>query len=166
MDLVFLVIVILNQCAIFLKKTLFQCEVANLKLYDQKAFQIWSNVFSSAHFFMPRKRKSVMASIENGKRSGEDREVKRKRRKDGRIIADKENEVSLHEDHLERNMLAALEAVPLKSMRKFATRSWHFMDVYARGLNGRQAAWVARKYRGHRVLPEGILEELDKKHIV
>jgi hypothetical protein len=76
------------------------------------------------------------------------------------------NPESSREDHLERNMLAALEAVPLKSMRKFATRSRRFMDAYARGLNGRQAAWAARKYRGHRVLPEGILEELDKKHIV
>ena len=76
------------------------------------------------------------------------------------------NPESSREDHLERNMLAALEAVPLQSMRKFATRSQRFMDAYARGLNGRQAAWAARKYRGHRVLPEGILEELDKEHIV
>jgi len=30
-----------------------------------------------------------MASIENRKRSGKDREVKRKRTKDGRIIADR-----------------------------------------------------------------------------
>jgi hypothetical protein len=39
------------------------------------------------------------------------------------------------------------------------------MDAYERGLNGRQAAWAARKYRGHRVLPEGIMEELGKKGI-
>src|SRR6266540_1544157 len=70
------------------------------------------------------------------------------------------------EDQLEKNVLNAIEAVPLTSMRKFATRSRRFMDAYARGLNGRQAAWAARKYRGHRVLPEGILEELDKEHIV
>ena len=36
-------------------------------------------------------------------------------------------------------------------------------DLLMQGLNGCQAAW---KYKGHRVLPEGILEELDKKHIV
>ena len=77
------------------------------------------------------------------------------------------NPESSREDHLEQNMLAALEAVPLKSMRKFATRSRRFtVDAYARGLNGRQAAWAARKYRGHRVLPEWILEELDRKNIV
>ena len=50
-------------------------------------------------------------------------------------------------------------------MRKFANWSRRFMDAYDRGLNGQQAAWVARKYRGHRVLPEGIMLELDKKGI-
>jgi hypothetical protein len=62
------------------------------------------------------------------------------------------NPPSSREDHLEKNALASLEAVPLKSMRKFATRSRRFMDAYERGLNGRQAAWAARKYKGHRVL--------------
>lgn len=40
------------------------------------------------------------------------------------------------------------------------------MDAYMRGLNGRQAAWAARKYRGHRTLPETILAELDEAGIV
>jgi transposase len=75
------------------------------------------------------------------------------------------NPPSSREDQLEKNTLAALEAVPLKSMRKFSNRSRRFMDAYERGLNGRQAAWAARKYRGHRVLPEGIMEELGKKGI-
>jgi hypothetical protein len=76
------------------------------------------------------------------------------------------NPVSSREDHLEKNALAALEAVPLKSMRKFANRSRRFMDAYERGLNGQQAAWAARKYRGHRVLPAGIMEELGKMGMV
>ncbi|KAJ8090988.1 hypothetical protein PM082_024912 [Marasmius tenuissimus] len=59
----------------------------------------------------------------------------------------------------------ALEAVPIESMRRFATRSLWFMDAYRKGLNGNQAAWAARKYRGHRVIPEIILEELDKNNI-
>jgi hypothetical protein len=75
------------------------------------------------------------------------------------------NPPSSREDQLEKNTLAALEAVPLKSMRKFSNRSRRFMDAYEQGLNGRQAAWAARKYRGHRVLPEGIMEELGKKGI-
>ncbi|KAJ7096542.1 hypothetical protein B0H15DRAFT_773816 [Mycena belliarum] len=35
-----------------------------------------------------------------------------------------------------------------------------------KGLNGRQAAWAARKYHGHRVLPESIMEEIDEAQIV
>jgi len=28
-------------------------------------------------------------------------------------------------------------------------------------LNGKQAAWAAKKYGGHRVLPETIMEEIE-----
>lgn len=42
----------------------------------------------------------------------------------------------------------------------FATRSLRFMDAYHKGLNGKQAVWSAKKYRGHRVIPESILSEL------
>jgi hypothetical protein len=59
---------------------------------------------------------------------------------------------SSREDDLERNTLQALACIPLTMMRKFATRSCRFMDAYDCGLNGSQAAWAARKYRGHQVL--------------
>jgi hypothetical protein len=36
------------------------------------------------------------------------------------------------------------------------------MDAYMKGLNGRQAAWAARKYKGHRVLPETLMNDLEK----
>jgi hypothetical protein len=39
------------------------------------------------------------------------------------------NPASSREDQLEKNTLAALEAVPLKSMRKFSNRSRRFMDA-------------------------------------
>ena len=29
------------------------------------------------------------------------------------------------------------------------------MDAYAKGLNGKQAMWAAKKCHGHQVLPEG-----------
>ena len=51
-------------------------------------------------------------------------------------------------------------------MRKFATRSRRFMDAYDQGLNGRQAAWAARKYRGHCMLPVSIMDELEKVGVV
>jgi hypothetical protein len=72
---------------------------------------------------------------------------------------------SSREDRLEANTVSALESIPLSMMRKFANRSLRFMDAYKRGLNGRQAAWASRKYRGHRILPNDIMEELGKEGI-
>jgi hypothetical protein len=72
---------------------------------------------------------------------------------------------SSKEEDLTRNTLSALASIPLTMMRKFATRSRRFMDAYEKGLNGKQAAWASRKYRGHRVLPNDILEELEKENI-
>ncbi|KAI6022540.1 hypothetical protein BKA83DRAFT_4054572 [Pisolithus microcarpus] len=66
---------------------------------------------------------------------------------------------------LEANVIKALDSVPLDSMQKFATRSRRFMDAYYKGLNGAQAAWAAKKYHGHRVLPSAILEELDNAKV-
>ncbi|THU85411.1 hypothetical protein K435DRAFT_822430 [Dendrothele bispora CBS 962.96] len=65
---------------------------------------------------------------------------------------------------LEQNMLSAIASVSLLSMCRFAIRADHFMDAYRKGLNGAQAAWAAKKYRGHRVIPEKIMEEFDKVH--
>jgi hypothetical protein len=36
------------------------------------------------------------------------------------------------------------------------------MDAYRKGLDGRQAAWAAKKYRGHRVIPASLLADLEK----
>ncbi|KAF8151847.1 hypothetical protein K438DRAFT_1455268, partial [Mycena galopus ATCC 62051] len=57
------------------------------------------------------------------------------------------------EDALERNMLAALDQVPLDSMRRFVLRTHRFVNVYRHGLDGPQVAWAARKYKGHCMLP-------------
>ncbi|KAJ8579338.1 hypothetical protein M405DRAFT_897044 [Rhizopogon salebrosus TDB-379] len=67
---------------------------------------------------------------------------------------------------LERNILSALESVPLDCMRRFSTRACRFIDAYEKGLNGRQAAWASKKYKGHRVLPESIMRDLDSAHIM
>jgi hypothetical protein len=39
------------------------------------------------------------------------------------------------------------------------------MDAYAKGLDGKQAAWAAKKYHGHRVLPDSLCE-FDKAHAI
>ncbi|KAH7928301.1 hypothetical protein BV22DRAFT_1005279, partial [Leucogyrophana mollusca] len=41
-------------------------------------------------------------------------------------------------------------------------RSRRFIDAYQKGLNGKQAAWAVKKYRGHRVLPDSILCDFDE----
>ena len=49
---------------------------------------------------------------------------------------------------------------------RFANRSRRFMDAYAHGLNGQQAAWAAKKYKGHRILPETLMNDLDAAHVL
>ncbi|KAG1781330.1 hypothetical protein EV702DRAFT_962926, partial [Suillus placidus] len=43
----------------------------------------------------------------------------------------------------------------------FAMRSARFIDAYQKGLNGMQATWAIKKYRGHHVLPQTILDKFD-----
>ena len=62
---------------------------------------------------------------------------------------------------MEHNVLKALDSMLLVSMCRFATRLQRFMGSYWQGLNGKQAAWAAKKYGGHRVLPETIMEEIE-----
>ncbi|KAG2069159.1 hypothetical protein BDR04DRAFT_1022347, partial [Suillus decipiens] len=70
------------------------------------------------------------------------------------------------ESVLEQNVINSLDAVPLSSMRRFAVRSARFIDAYQKGLNGVQAAWAIKKYRGHCVLPPSIMQEFDDVHPV
>ncbi|KAG2357456.1 hypothetical protein BDR07DRAFT_1420313, partial [Suillus spraguei] len=44
---------------------------------------------------------------------------------------------------------------------RFSIRACRFMDAYEKGLNGKQAAWASKRYRGHRVLPDSILRDLN-----
>lgn len=45
---------------------------------------------------------------------------------------------------------------------RFAMSSMWFMNAYFMGLTGTQAAWVAKKYWGHRTIPADILAQFDK----
>lgn len=62
---------------------------------------------------------------------------------------------------LERNVVKALATVNIISIRRFCTRTRRFMDGYRYGLTGKAAAYAEKKYHGHRVLPQTILEELE-----
>jgi hypothetical protein len=73
---------------------------------------------------------------------------------------------SSREDRLEKNAISALDSISLVMMRRFANQLLRFMNAYDRGLNGRQAAWASRKYCGHRVLPNDVMEELGENGIL
>jgi hypothetical protein len=40
------------------------------------------------------------------------------------------------------------------------------MDAYEKGLNGKQAVWASKKFRGHYVLPESIFRDLNQPNII
>ncbi|KAF8232914.1 hypothetical protein L208DRAFT_1396663 [Tricholoma matsutake] len=50
-------------------------------------------------------------------------------------------------------------------MQNFANHSLRFMDAYAKGLNGQQAAWAVWKYCGHCILPETLMDDLEKAQL-
>ncbi|KAG2359400.1 hypothetical protein BDR07DRAFT_1361240 [Suillus spraguei] len=58
---------------------------------------------------------------------------------------------------LKKNVLDSLDA-----NYRFSIRSARFVDDYQKGLNGTQAAWAVKKYRGHCILPASIMKEFDE----
>jgi len=72
---------------------------------------------------------------------------------------------SSSEEDLEKNLVDALDSVTVEQMRKYARRFRRFMNAYQKGLTGKQAIWATKKYRGHRVIPDSILAELEEAEI-
>ncbi|KAF9035602.1 hypothetical protein BJ165DRAFT_1562433 [Panaeolus papilionaceus] len=72
---------------------------------------------------------------------------------------------SSKDEDLERNVVSCMDDIPLLTIRRFAIRALRFMDAYRKGLNGNQAAWASKKYRGHRIIPDSILADLEKAGI-
>ncbi|KIJ24181.1 hypothetical protein M422DRAFT_195007, partial [Sphaerobolus stellatus SS14] len=66
-----------------------------------------------------------------------------------------------NEDQMEKNIRNCLDQVTIIKMRRFANRSARFIYAYQNGLNGTQAAWVNKKYHGHQVIPESILNSIE-----
>ena len=62
---------------------------------------------------------------------------------------------------LKRTVPQALESVPLIEIRRYARKSFRYMDVYRKGLTGKLAEYAVKKYRSHRHVPDTILSEID-----
>uniref|UniRef100_U9T1L9 Uncharacterized protein n=2 Tax=Rhizophagus irregularis TaxID=588596 RepID=U9T1L9_RHIID len=59
-------------------------------------------------------------------------------------------------------VLEVLISVSVTTIRKFARKSWKYMDAYNKGLEGRTAEWAVNKYKSHRRLPENIERIMDQ----
>ncbi|KAF9496013.1 hypothetical protein BDN71DRAFT_1390261 [Pleurotus eryngii] len=70
---------------------------------------------------------------------------------------------SFKEADLEKNVITPLDSVPLESMRRYAWRSWRFMMFYGWGLDRKLAAWTSKKYQGHHVITEALMETIDRE---
>ena len=55
---------------------------------------------------------------------------------------------------LEKIVPEALNSVSLEQIRRYARRSWRFMDAYRKGLTGIAALYTVKQYRSHRRIPE------------
>uniref|UniRef100_U9TZ17 Tc1-like transposase DDE domain-containing protein n=1 Tax=Rhizophagus irregularis (strain DAOM 181602 / DAOM 197198 / MUCL 43194) TaxID=747089 RepID=U9TZ17_RHIID len=58
---------------------------------------------------------------------------------------------------LEKMVPDALNSVPLIQIRKYARRSWRFMDAYKKGLKGIEALYAVKKYKSHRRIPNNVI---------
>ena len=59
---------------------------------------------------------------------------------------------------LEKTVPLALNSVSLKKIRKFARRSWRFMDAYRNGLTGIEALYAVKRYKSHRKIPSNVID--------
>ena len=62
---------------------------------------------------------------------------------------------------LQRIVPEALDSIPLITIRRFAQKSWRYMDIYRKGITGKMAEFAVKKYKSHRRVPNNIYNELD-----
>ena len=53
-----------------------------------------------------------------------------------------------------------LDSVGITTVRKFARKTWRYMDLYRNGITGKLAEYAAKKYRSHRRIPDHVIAEL------
>jgi hypothetical protein len=64
-------------------------------------------------------------------------------------------------DHAKREVLIALDACSIDTMRRFCNRSYRFTDAYRKGLGVRAAAWCVKKQRRHRTISEEAMQAFE-----
>jgi len=61
---------------------------------------------------------------------------------------------------LQRIVPEALDSISLITIRKFARKSWRYMDIYRKGISGKIAEFAVKKYKSHRRVPDNIYDEI------
>ena len=61
---------------------------------------------------------------------------------------------------LQRIVPEALDSISLITIRKFARKSWRYMDIYRKGISGKIAEFAVKKYKSHRHIPDNIYDEI------
>ena len=61
---------------------------------------------------------------------------------------------------LQETVPRALDSVNLVTIRRFARKTWRYMDLYRHGITGKLAEYAAKKYKLHRRIPEDAWDEL------
>ena len=63
---------------------------------------------------------------------------------------------------LQNTVPIALESVNTVTIRRFARKTWRYMDLYRKGITGKLAEYAVKKYKSHRCIPDYVIEELNK----
>ena len=64
-------------------------------------------------------------------------------------------------DHAKREVLIALDACTIDTMRRFCNRSYRFMDAYRKGLGVKAASWCVKKQKRHRTISEEAMQAFE-----
>ena len=61
---------------------------------------------------------------------------------------------------LQKTVSEALDFVSLVEIRRFARKSWRYMDIYRKGITGKLAVFAEKKYKSHRKVPDDIFNQI------
>jgi hypothetical protein len=64
-------------------------------------------------------------------------------------------------EHAKREVLIALDACSIDTIRRFYNRASRFMDAYRKGLGVKAAAWCVKKQKRHRTISEDAMRAFD-----
>ncbi|RIA99536.1 hypothetical protein C1645_811341 [Glomus cerebriforme] len=62
---------------------------------------------------------------------------------------------------LQKTIPEALDSISLITIRKFARKSWRYMDIYRKGITGKVAEYAVKKYNSHHHVPDTIYNEFN-----